>query len=69
MPTSRAVSAANLLLLAAEFAFPKQKKSLAVTEFKHAVVAHKRRCKPPKDQEGEGLHFLCASLHVSSLID
>ncbi|KAM0938414.1 putative F-box domain-containing protein [Dioscorea sansibarensis] len=43
MQTSHGLSAANLLLQAAEAVLPKQKKALAVSEFKHAVVAHKRR--------------------------
>lgn len=42
MQTQSATSAANILLQSVESAFPKQKKSLAVTEFKHAMVAHKR---------------------------
>ncbi|KAJ4955865.1 hypothetical protein NE237_012648 [Protea cynaroides] len=50
--TRRGISAANLLLQAAEVALPKQKRSLAVAEFKHAVVAHKRRCKSQKVGEG-----------------
>ncbi|KAK6131797.1 hypothetical protein DH2020_034455 [Rehmannia glutinosa] len=37
--TQSAISAANSLLQSAEFAFPKQKRALAVTEYKHAVVA------------------------------
>ncbi|KAJ0986289.1 hypothetical protein J5N97_004645 [Dioscorea zingiberensis] len=45
MQTSHGLSAANLLLQAAEAALPKQKKALSVAEFKHAVVAHKRRCR------------------------
>ena len=55
MQTQTAVSAANLLLQSAEAAFPKQKRGLAVTEFKHAKVAHKRRCK--SGQEEEGIHL------------
>ncbi|XP_020244530.1 F-box protein At5g52880 isoform X2 [Asparagus officinalis] len=43
--TSHGISSANLLVQAAEASFPKQKRSLAVSEFKHAMVAHKRRGK------------------------
>ncbi|XP_043716107.1 F-box protein At5g52880 [Telopea speciosissima] len=50
--TRRGISAANLLHQAAEVALPKQKRVLAVAEFKHAVVAHKRRCKPQKVEAG-----------------
>ncbi|KAK6155623.1 hypothetical protein DH2020_009871 [Rehmannia glutinosa] len=39
LQTQSAISAANSLLQSAEFAFPKQKRALAVTEYKHAVVA------------------------------
>lgn len=50
--------AANALLQAAEAALPKQKRALAITEFKHAVVAHKRRLKVQKDEEeGEVVFF------------
>jgi len=47
--TSHGISSANLLVQAAEASLPKQKKSLAVSEFKHAVVAHKRRGKAHLD--------------------
>lgn len=52
MQTKSAIEAANLLLQAAEAALPKQKRALAAKEFKHAMVAHKRRWKVR--QEGEG---------------
>lgn len=39
------ISAANLLNQAVEASLPKQKKALAVSEYKHAVIAQKRRCK------------------------
>ncbi|KAF8114807.1 hypothetical protein N665_0033s0001 [Sinapis alba] len=42
---SAAVSAANLLLKSVESAFPKQKKNLAIVQFKQAKVALKRRTK------------------------
>ncbi|XP_073035267.1 F-box protein At5g52880 [Primulina eburnea] len=46
-----AISAANSLLQSAEFALPKQKRGLAVKEYKHAVVACKRKSKSLKEEE------------------
>ncbi|TVU20512.1 hypothetical protein EJB05_36724 [Eragrostis curvula] len=43
--TGYAVTAANSLLQAVEVALPRQKKAQAVSEFKHSVVAHKRRAR------------------------
>ncbi|CAH8363605.1 unnamed protein product [Eruca vesicaria subsp. sativa] len=45
MNTPAAISAANLLLKSVESAFPKQKKNLAIVQFKQAKVALKRRTK------------------------
>ncbi|KAJ0267234.1 F-box protein [Hirschfeldia incana] len=45
MNTSAAISAANLLLKSVESAFPKQKKNVALVQFKQAKVALKRRTK------------------------
>ncbi|KHN12925.1 F-box protein, partial [Glycine soja] len=42
--TQSAVSAVHSLLQSVEAALPKQKKNVAVTKFKHAMVVHKRRC-------------------------
>lgn len=53
MQTQSAVSAAHLLLQSVEAALPKQKKNVAVTEFKHAMVAHKRRCKAHQVEKGQ----------------
>ncbi|KAL2324583.1 hypothetical protein Fmac_023641 [Flemingia macrophylla] len=39
------VSAAHVLLQSVEAVLPKQKKNVAVKEFKNAMIAHKRRCK------------------------
>ncbi|XP_042004633.1 F-box protein At5g52880-like isoform X3 [Salvia splendens] len=50
MQTQSAISAANSLLQSAEFALPKQKRALAVTEHKHAVVASKRKSKTNKEE-------------------
>ena len=54
MQTQTAVSAANLLIQSAEAVLPKQKRVLAVTEFRHAKIAHKRRC---KDGQEEGILY------------
>ncbi|XP_008647430.1 F-box protein At5g52880 isoform X4 [Zea mays] len=43
--TGYAVSTANVLLQAVEVALPKQKKAQAVSEFKHSIIAHKRRAR------------------------
>ncbi|XP_042004632.1 F-box protein At5g52880-like isoform X2 [Salvia splendens] len=51
MQTQSAISAANSLLQSAEFALPKQKRALAVTEHKHAVVASKRKSKTNKEED------------------
>nr|GEX17600.1 F-box protein At5g52880 [Tanacetum cinerariifolium] len=45
MQTQTAVSAANALIQNVESALPKQKKTQSVTEFKQAMVAHKRGSK------------------------
>lgn len=46
-----AISAANSLLQSAEFALPKQKRGLAVKEYKHAMVACKRKSKSLQEEE------------------
>jgi len=43
--TGYALSAANALLQVVEVALPKQKKAQAVSEFKHSVIAYKRRAR------------------------
>ncbi|KAJ0576611.1 putative F-box domain-containing protein [Helianthus annuus] len=52
MQTQSAISAANTLLQGVESALPKQKKTLAVTEFKQAMVSHKRCSKARHSDEG-----------------
>ncbi|XVF53497.1 hypothetical protein PTKIN_Ptkin05aG0103900 [Pterospermum kingtungense] len=69
MQTSGAVAAAHLLLQSAEAALPKQKKSLVVTEFKHAKVAHKRRSKAHKEEKGSAQLPQDVLLHIFSLLD
>ncbi|KAL3630657.1 hypothetical protein CASFOL_023641 [Castilleja foliolosa] len=67
--TQSAISAANSLLHSAEFALPKQKRALAVTEHKHAVVASKRKSKT--NQEEQGLNLLPHDIlvHIFSFLD
>ncbi|KAI3735356.1 hypothetical protein L6452_14851 [Arctium lappa] len=69
MQTQSAISAANLLLQSVESAFPKQKKSLAVTEFKHAVVAHKRYSKARNSEEDMLELPQDVLVHVFSFLD
>ncbi|TQD81591.1 hypothetical protein C1H46_032829 [Malus baccata] len=54
MQTRNAVLAAHLLLQSAEAALPKQKKNLAVAEYKNAMVAHKRRTKARQEEKVSG---------------
>lgn len=69
MQTKSAIEAANLLLQASEAALPMQKRALAAKEFKHAMVAHKRRWKVR--QEGEGISQLPQDVlvHIFSFLD
>ncbi|KAL6127639.1 hypothetical protein ACLB2K_071002 [Fragaria x ananassa] len=55
MKTGSAVSAAHLLLQSVEATLPKQKKNLAVAEYKNAMVVHKRRTKA---RQGENVGHL-----------
>ncbi|XP_057798575.1 F-box protein At5g52880 isoform X2 [Salvia miltiorrhiza] len=68
MQTQSAISAANSLLQSAEFALPKQKRALAVTEHKHAVVASKRKSKTNNE---EGIDQLPQDVlvHVFGFLD
>lgn len=67
--TESAVSAANRLLQCAEASFPKHKKMLAVTEFKQAKVAHKRRCKTRQEEEGSLYLPQDVLVHIFSFLD
>lgn len=59
MQTQAAISAANGLLHSIEAALPKQKKVLAASEFKQAMVAQRRRRKVQPMVEGSfNLTFL-----------
>ncbi|KAH9309595.1 hypothetical protein KI387_037506 [Taxus chinensis] len=67
--TSQRILAANLLLQAAEASLPKQKKALAITEFKHAAVALRRRSKF-RSQETEPLQLTSDVLiYIFDLLD
>ncbi|XP_074575789.1 F-box protein At5g52880 [Curcuma longa] len=66
--TGYGISSANALLQAAEAALPKQKKALAVSEFKHAAVAYKRRSKSQQDEGSINLpHDVL--VHIFSFLD
>ncbi|KAG8652973.1 hypothetical protein MANES_06G154300v8 [Manihot esculenta] len=69
--TCSAVSAAHLLLRSAEAVLPKQRKILAVTEFKHSKVAHKRRSKAHQEEETPAATELPQDvlLHIFSFLD
>ncbi|KAF6151775.1 hypothetical protein GIB67_010349 [Kingdonia uniflora] len=65
------MSAANLLLQAAEASLPRQKRVSAIMEFKHAVVAHKKRYNTKNDEEDKNWRneFLVTSCMVHSSED
>lgn len=69
MQTQTAVHAANALLQAVESSLPKQKKALAVTEFKHAMVAHKRFSKARHNEEDLVELPQDVLVHVFSFLD
>ncbi|CAK8573435.1 unnamed protein product [Lathyrus sativus] len=69
MQTENAVSAVHLLLQSVEAALPKQKKNMAVTEFKHAMVAHKRRAKAHQVEEGSVQLPQDILVHIFSFLD
>ncbi|GLJ38243.1 hypothetical protein SUGI_0778550 [Cryptomeria japonica] len=67
--TSQRILAANLLLQAAEASLPKQKKALAITEFKHAAVALRRHSKF-RHQEADPLQLTNDVLvHIFGFLD
>lgn len=59
MQTRNAVLAAHLLLQSVEATLPKQKKNAAVTQYKNAMVAHKRRTKARQEENGNMILLLC----------
>jgi hypothetical protein len=68
MQIHTAVSAAHILHQSAEAALPKQKRNLAITEFKHAMVAHKRRYKARQEENGNYLLRKSVSRYLSDCI-
>ncbi|XP_047331370.1 F-box protein At5g52880 [Impatiens glandulifera] len=70
MQTQTAVSAAYALLQTAESVLPKQKRVLAVSEFKHAKISHKRRSKVSSDSPTSSAQLSEDVLvHVFSFLD
>lgn len=69
MQTSSAKAAAYLLLRSAETALPKQKRNLAITEFKHAKVAQKRCCKSRQEEIGNKQLPQDVLVHIFSFLD
>ncbi|KAM7273369.1 hypothetical protein ACFE04_028033 [Oxalis oulophora] len=71
MQTSSAVSAAHLLFQSADAALPKQKRSLAISEFKQAKVALKRNIKARRQEERESSSQLPEDVlvHIFSSLD
>ncbi|KAG5558705.1 hypothetical protein RHGRI_008610 [Rhododendron griersonianum] len=67
MQTQKAISAANLLTQSAEAVLPKQRRVLAATEFRHAKIAHKRRCKDR--QEGSTHLPQDVLVHIFGFLD
>ncbi|XP_059304707.1 F-box protein At5g52880 [Lycium ferocissimum] len=69
MQTQAAIAAANGLLHSMEAALPKQKKALAASEFKQAMVAHRRRRKVQPVVEGRSQLPQDVLVHVFSFLD
>ncbi|GLT63629.1 hypothetical protein SLA2020_361800 [Shorea laevis] len=69
MQTGSAVAAAHLLFQSAEAALPKQKKNLAITEFKQAKIAHKRLSKAHQEEKEPSLLPQDVLLHIFSFLD
>eukprot|EP01018_Ginkgo_biloba_P000605 Gb_20612 [translate_table: standard] len=67
--SSKDIAAANLLLQAAEASMPKQKKALAVTEYKHAAVALRRRSKIRQEEAGSTQLTSDALIHIFGFLD
>ncbi|CAI9092331.1 OLC1v1027532C1 [Oldenlandia corymbosa var. corymbosa] len=69
MSTQAAMSSANVLLQNAEFALPKQKKILAVTACKQAMVTCKRQGKSQQEEEGALEFPEDILIHIFSFLD
>ncbi|KAL6508382.1 hypothetical protein OROHE_021924 [Orobanche hederae] len=67
--TQSAISAANSLLQSAELVLPKQKRALAVTEHKHAVVVSKRKSKTNQKEQRQGLTLLPDDSAETSIVE
>ncbi|KAL3834297.1 hypothetical protein ACJIZ3_009033 [Penstemon smallii] len=67
--TQSSIVAANSLLQSAEFALPKQKRGLAVKEYKQALVACKRKSKSNQDEQGSILLPQDVLVHIFSFLD
>nr|GLL20108.1 F-box protein At5g52880 [Ipomoea trifida] len=52
MQIQASISAANALVQSVEATLPKQKRCIATKEFKHAIIAHKRRTKANCEEKG-----------------
>jgi hypothetical protein len=68
MQIGTAVSAAHILHQSAEAVLPKQKRNLAIKEFKHAMVAHKRRHKARQEEKGNFLLQKTVSRYLTDYI-
>lgn len=69
MQTQAAISAAHGLLQSMEAALPKQKKTLAASEFKQAMVTHRRRRKVQPMLEGRSQLPQDVLVHVFGYLD
>ncbi|PHU23178.1 hypothetical protein BC332_08285 [Capsicum chinense] len=69
MQTQAAISAAQGLLHSMEAALPKQKKALAASEFKQAMVTHRRRRKVQLVLEGRSQLPQDVLVHVFGFLD
>ncbi|XP_049368322.1 F-box protein At5g52880 [Solanum verrucosum] len=69
MQTQAAISAAHGLLQSMEAALPKQKKALAASEFKQAMVTHRRRRKVRPVLEGMSQLPQDVLVHVFGFLD
>lgn len=69
MQTQAAISAAHGLLQSMEAALPKQKKALAASEFKQAMVTHRRRRKVRPVLEGRSQLPQDVLVHVFGFLD
>lgn len=67
--TQSAVSAVHILLQSVEAALPKQKRNVAVKEFKRAMVVHKRRCKAHQVEKGSLQLPQDILVHIFSFLD